>query len=111
MILSQDIGHTGAQSDLNPFYGVKDEKAEPAVEDIEIQDILKGDSGPEMVFRVSKLERQCLGTEPVITDDREITFCPGRIRDGKPPAEPLIDVLLYGKGRLAEVCHARYLRA
>ena len=56
MILSQDIGHTGAQSDLNPFYGVKDEKAEPAVEDIEIQDILKGDSGSEMVFGISHLE-------------------------------------------------------
>lgn len=64
-----------------------------------------------MMIQIPNLEGKGIGAEPVITDNREVSRGPGGIRDGKPPADPLVDVLLYGKGRLAEDCHARNLRA
>ena len=111
MIFGQHIGQACAQRNLDPLYGVEDEQAKPAVEDVEIQNIIKGCACPEMVFGIASLEGERVCTEAVITDDGEIAFSPGTVRDGKAPADPLVDMLLYGKGRFAEICHARNLRA
>jgi len=70
MILGQDIGHPGSQSYFNPLNGIKNEKTELTVEDIEIQHRFKRCSGPEMMFRIPHLKRESIGAEPVIADHR-----------------------------------------
>jgi len=93
MIFGKDVGHPGSQSHLNPLNGIKNEKTEPTIEDIEIQHRFKSCSGPEMMFRMPDLKREGIGTEPVITDHRQIAMGAVQVRDEEPPADPLADVL------------------
>ena len=87
----------------NALDGIQKQQAQFAVEDVQIQYILKACARLESVGGVLGLERQPVGPEAVVVEMREIVQGFRAIRADQAALDQLVELLLVGERRLAEL--------
>jgi hypothetical protein len=107
MMFCQDIGKHRSQGDFNPFNGIEQQQAKAAVEDIDGKNILEGCPSSKMMVRITLLQWQGVGTEPVVTDDGKIVAGTLQVGYDKTTAFPKRKLLCKRCGRFGEERHTR----
>ncbi|EWG99937.1 hypothetical protein Q427_22275 [Halomonas sp. BC04] len=93
----------GPDRDLDAFDGVHYQQAELTIENVEVQHIVQGGAGAQLVRLVIGLEGQPIGAQPVVVEMAQVVESTLAVRHRQPPLDEPIELVIEAQRGFVEL--------